>query len=131
MRQRLVPRLGLGDAGQGRRHPLLGVRPHRVAHPGEDGEGQVGADGGVGLADGKEGAGPGQLARPVVVDDRAELRGVRLAHRHGCDLGYEMVYVAEATLTFPMRHASGRVLSPAEIRERGAGPARSWRGSAT
>lgn len=38
--------------------------------------------------------------------------------RHGCDLGFDMVYVAEATLTFPMAHASGRIYSPAEIRER-------------
>ena len=29
-----------------------------------------------------------------------------------------MVYVAEATLTFPMTHADGRTFSPAEIRER-------------
>ena len=28
------------------------------------------------------------------------------------------VYVTEATLTFPMTHSSGRVYSPAEIRER-------------
>ena len=38
--------------------------------------------------------------------------------RHGCDLGFDMVYVAEATLTFPMTHADGRTFSPAEIRER-------------
>jgi nicotinamidase-related amidase len=38
--------------------------------------------------------------------------------RHGCDLGFDMVYVAEATLTFPTTHASGRGYSPAEIRER-------------
>jgi nicotinamidase-related amidase len=38
--------------------------------------------------------------------------------RHGCDLGFDVVYVAEATLTFPMTHASGRVFTPAEIRER-------------
>jgi nicotinamidase-related amidase len=38
--------------------------------------------------------------------------------RHASDLGYEVDFVTEATLTFPMKHASGRVYSPAEIRER-------------
>ncbi|QNM97995.1 isochorismatase family protein [Chitinimonas koreensis] len=38
--------------------------------------------------------------------------------RHGSDLGFEVDYVTEATLTFPMRHAGGRVYSPAEIKER-------------
>ncbi len=38
--------------------------------------------------------------------------------RHASDLGYEVVYVTEATLTFPMTHASGRVYTAAEIRER-------------
>jgi nicotinamidase-related amidase len=38
--------------------------------------------------------------------------------RHACDLGFEVVYVTEATLTFPITHASGRVYSAAEIRER-------------
>lgn len=38
--------------------------------------------------------------------------------RHASDLGYEVDYVGEATLTFAMTAASGRVYSPAEIRER-------------
>jgi nicotinamidase-related amidase len=38
--------------------------------------------------------------------------------RHASDLGFEVTYVTEATLTFSMTHASGRVYGPAEIRER-------------
>jgi len=38
--------------------------------------------------------------------------------RHASDLGYQVDYVTEATLTFPMKHASGRVYSAAELRER-------------
>lgn len=39
--------------------------------------------------------------------------------RHGSDLGFEVDYVSEATLTFAMTHGgTGRVFSPAEIRER-------------
>ncbi|POZ60957.1 isochorismatase family protein [Chromobacterium alticapitis] len=39
--------------------------------------------------------------------------------RVASDLGYEVDYVTEATLTFAMTHQpSGRVFSPAEIRER-------------
>ncbi len=38
--------------------------------------------------------------------------------RHASDLGYEVDYVGEATLTFPMTDAQGRVWSPAEIRAR-------------
>ena len=38
--------------------------------------------------------------------------------RHASDLGYEVDYVGEATLTFPMTDASGRTWSPAEIRAR-------------
>jgi nicotinamidase-related amidase len=38
--------------------------------------------------------------------------------RHASDLGYQVDYVGEATLTFPMKDASGRVWSPAEIRAR-------------
>lgn len=38
--------------------------------------------------------------------------------RHASDSGFTVDYVSEATLTFPMEHArSGRVYSPAEIRE--------------
>jgi nicotinamidase-related amidase len=38
--------------------------------------------------------------------------------RHASDLGFEVTYVTEATLTFPMTHANGRGYTPAEIRER-------------
>jgi nicotinamidase-related amidase len=38
--------------------------------------------------------------------------------RHACDLGWRIDFVSEATLTFPMQHASGRVFSPAEVKER-------------
>ncbi len=38
--------------------------------------------------------------------------------RHAADLGYEVDFVGEATLTFPMTDAAGRVWSPAEIRAR-------------
>lgn len=38
--------------------------------------------------------------------------------RHAFDLGYKVDYVTEATLTFPMTHASGDVFSPAEIAKR-------------
>lgn len=38
--------------------------------------------------------------------------------RHMSDLGFEIDYVTEATLTFPMVHANGRIYSPAEIKER-------------
>ena len=38
--------------------------------------------------------------------------------RHASDLGYVVDYVTEATLTFPMTHASGTVFSPDDIRQR-------------
>lgn len=38
--------------------------------------------------------------------------------RHASDLGYEVDYVGEATLTFPMVDATGREWSAAEIRAR-------------
>lgn len=38
--------------------------------------------------------------------------------RHASDLGLDVLYVTEATLTFAMKHPNGRVYSPAEIRER-------------
>lgn len=38
--------------------------------------------------------------------------------RHASDLGYDVDYVGEATLTFPMDDAAGRTWSPAEIRAR-------------
>ena len=38
--------------------------------------------------------------------------------RHASDLGYDVDYVGEATLTFPMTDTSGRMWSAAEIRAR-------------
>jgi nicotinamidase-related amidase len=38
--------------------------------------------------------------------------------RHGSDLGFEVDYVTEATLTFPMQHPNGKTYSAAEISER-------------
>jgi len=38
--------------------------------------------------------------------------------RHASDLGFDVRYVGDATLTFPMRTRAGREVSAAEIRER-------------
>jgi nicotinamidase-related amidase len=38
--------------------------------------------------------------------------------RHASDLGYQIDFVTEATLTFPMRHANGNIYSPDEIKEK-------------
>jgi nicotinamidase-related amidase len=38
--------------------------------------------------------------------------------RHGSDLGFEVRYITDATLTFQMQTRAGRKVSPAEIRER-------------
>ena len=38
--------------------------------------------------------------------------------RHASDLGYQVEYVSEATLTFPMADKGGHIWSPAEIRAR-------------
>jgi nicotinamidase-related amidase len=38
--------------------------------------------------------------------------------RHASDLGFEVVFVTEATLTFPMTHAAGRTWGAGEIQER-------------
>lgn len=38
--------------------------------------------------------------------------------RHASDLGYEVDYVTEATLTFPMTHASGTIFSADDIKKR-------------
>jgi nicotinamidase-related amidase len=38
--------------------------------------------------------------------------------RHAFDLGFRVLYVTDATLTFPIRTRSGRQVSTAEIRER-------------
>jgi len=38
--------------------------------------------------------------------------------RHASDLGFDVRYVTDATLTFPMRTRGGREVSAAEIQER-------------
>jgi nicotinamidase-related amidase len=38
--------------------------------------------------------------------------------RHASDLGFEVTYAMDATLTFPMVARSGRTYSPAELKER-------------
>jgi nicotinamidase-related amidase len=56
--------------------------------------------------------------------DRLVITGIRTEQccetttRHASDLGYEVVYATDATLTFPMVSASGRQFSAADIRER-------------
>lgn len=57
--------------------------------------------------------------------DRLMIAGIRTEQccetttRHGSDLGFQVDYITEATLTFAMTHeATGRVFSAADIRER-------------
>ena len=56
--------------------------------------------------------------------DRLIVTGIRTEQccetttRHASDLGYQVSYASDATLTFPMVSASGRRFTPAEIRER-------------
>jgi nicotinamidase-related amidase len=38
--------------------------------------------------------------------------------RHGSDEGFQVDYVTEATLTFPMVHADGSTFAPADIKQR-------------
>jgi len=40
--------------------------------------------------------------------------------RHASDLGWDVIYVPEATLTFTMTHADGSPLTPAQLRARTA-----------
>jgi nicotinamidase-related amidase len=40
--------------------------------------------------------------------------------RHASDLGWEVIYVPEATLTFTMKHPDGSPLTPAQLRARTA-----------
>lgn len=56
--------------------------------------------------------------------DRLLITGIRTEQccetttRHASDLGFEVRYVTDATLTFPMRTASGKEYSTADLRER-------------
>jgi nicotinamidase-related amidase len=40
--------------------------------------------------------------------------------RHASDLGWDVIYVPEATLTFTMQHPDGSPLTPAQLRARTA-----------
>lgn len=65
---------------------------------------------------------PGWLDRHSV--RRLIMAGIRTEQccetttRHASDSGYEVDFVTEATLTFPMTDRAGRVWSPEQIRER-------------
>jgi nicotinamidase-related amidase len=57
--------------------------------------------------------------RRVVVSGIRTEQCCETTTRHASDLGYEVDYVTDATLTFAMKHsASGRVFTPQEIKER-------------
>lgn len=56
--------------------------------------------------------------RRVVVSGIRSEQCCETTARVASDLGYQVDYVTEATLTFPIRHASGRVYSTGEIKER-------------
>lgn len=56
--------------------------------------------------------------RAVVVSGIRTEQCCETTARHASDLGFAVTFVTEATLTFPMKHASGRVYDAAEIRER-------------
>src|SRR5512138_3877680 len=58
-----------------------------------------------------------RIRRLVITGIRTE-QCCETTARHASDLGYQVDFVTEATLTFPMKHASGRMYSAAEIRER-------------
>lgn len=59
-----------------------------------------------------------RISRLIVSGIRTE-QCCETTTRHASDSGWAVDYVSEATLTFPMTHkATGRVYSPAEIRER-------------
>lgn len=57
------------------------------------------------------------VSRLVVAGIRTE-QCCETTTRNASDLGFEVDYATEATLTFPMRTAAGRDVSPDEIRER-------------
>ena len=57
------------------------------------------------------------LGRVIVSGIRTE-QCCETTTRAGSDAGLAIDYVTEATLTFAMRHANGRLYTPAELRER-------------
>jgi nicotinamidase-related amidase len=58
-----------------------------------------------------------RLSRVVVCGIRTE-QCCETTARHASDLGYEVDFITEATLTFPMQHFNGRKYSVEELRER-------------
>ncbi|NRP84180.1 Peroxyureidoacrylate/ureidoacrylate amidohydrolase RutB [Ensifer adhaerens] len=56
--------------------------------------------------------------RKVIVSGIRTEQCCETTTRHASDLGYEVDYVTEATLTFPMTHASGTVFSVNDIKKR-------------
>ena len=57
------------------------------------------------------------IRRVIVTGIRTE-QCCETTTRHASDLGYDVDYVSEATLTFPMTDAAGRIWSAAEIKAR-------------
>lgn len=56
--------------------------------------------------------------RRVIVSGIRTEQCCETTSRHASDLGFEVDFVTEATLTFPMTHASGKVFSAEDIRVR-------------
>lgn len=57
------------------------------------------------------------ITRLVITGIRTE-QCCETTTRVACDLGFEVLFASEATMTFSMTHANGRVYRPSEIRER-------------
>jgi nicotinamidase-related amidase len=57
------------------------------------------------------------IRRVIVAGIRTE-QCCETTTRHASDIGYQVDYVTEATLTFEMTDRNGRVWTPQEIRER-------------
>ena len=53
----------------------------------------------------------------VVVSGMRSEQCCETTARNASDRGFQVDYVTEATLTFPMQHANGRQFSAAEIKE--------------
>ena len=58
------------------------------------------------------------LFRQLIVSGIRTEQCCETTTRHASDLGFSVDYVTDATLTFPMTHASGVVLSAADIKLR-------------
>ncbi len=60
----------------------------------------------------------GQAIRRVVISGMRTEQCCETTARHASDLGFEVDFVTEATLTFPMTHASGKTLSADDLKLR-------------